>query len=380
MASTSWSFTTAAADATAPTASALTPASGATGVPVDSAVTATFSEAIQPSTISLVLKAGATTVPATVTYDPTTRTVSLDPSSNLAASTTYTATLSGTQDLSGNVMSTSTWSFTTAAAPGSPFVSSRGPVPNAILVPVGNDVTATFNTAMSSGTINSTNFTLKNGSTAVPATVSYSSVTRTATLNPTSSLAAGTTYTATLSGVRDSSNNLMTTVSWTFTTAGTADATAPTASALTPASGATGVPVAANVTATLSEAVVPGTISLVLKAGSTTVPATATYDAASRVVTLDPASNLSPGTTYTATLSGAQDLSGNTMASTSWSFTTAAADATAPTASALTPASRRHRRAGRRQRDGDVQRGRVARHDQPGAQWRGATTAGDGDL
>ena len=93
------------------------------------------------------------------------------------------------------------------------------------------------------------------------------------------------------------------------------------------------MPVAANVTATFSEAVLPGTISLVLQAGATTVPATATYDVASRIVTLDPSSNLAAGTTYTATLSGAQDLAGNTMASTSWSFTTAAADATAPTAS-----------------------------------------------
>ena len=127
--------------------SALNPARGATGVLADSDVTATFSEAIQPGTISFVLRNGSTTVPSTVAYDPTTRTVTLDPSSNLASSTTYTATLSGAQDLSGNAMTTSTWSFTTAAAPSSPFVS-RGPVANAILVPVGNAVTATFNTAM----------------------------------------------------------------------------------------------------------------------------------------------------------------------------------------------------------------------------------------
>ena len=184
MTSTSWSFTTATADTTAPTVTAQIPASGATGVPADSVVTATFSEAIQRSTISFVLKNGSTTVSSTVTYDPTTRTVALDPNSNLAASTTYTATLSGTQDLSGNVMSTLTWSFTTAATPSSPYVSSRSPVANAILVPVGNSITATFNTTMNSGTINSTNFTLKNGSTSVSATVSYNSGTRTATLTP----------------------------------------------------------------------------------------------------------------------------------------------------------------------------------------------------
>ena len=338
MTSTSWSFTTATADTTAPTVTAQIPASGATGVPADSVVTATFSEAIQRSTISFVLKNGSTTVPSTVTYDPTTRTVALDPNSNLAASTTYTATLSGTQDLSGNVMSTLTWSFTTAATPSSPYVSSRSPVANAILVPVGNSITATFNTTMNSGTINSTNFTLKNGSTSVSATVSYNSGTRTATLTPTSSLAAGTTYTVTLSGVHSSAGTTMPTTTWSFTTAGTADITAPTVSAQTPASGATGVPFATNVMATFSENVQASTISFVLKNGSTTVPATVTYDVTSRIVTLDPTANLAAGTTYTATLSGAQDLTGNTMTSTSWSFTTAAADI-APTVSAQAPAN-----------------------------------------
>ena len=120
-------------------------------------------------------------------------------------------------------------------------------------------------------------------------------------------------------------------------------ASAPTASSLSPASNATAVVVASNVTATFSEAVIPSTISFVLKTGSTTVSSTVTYDVASRVVTLDPNSNLSPGTIYTATLSGAQDLSGNTMVSTSWSFTTATADTTAPTSLVKPPPTARPR-------------------------------------
>ena len=167
--------------------------------------------------------------------------------------------------------------------------------------------------------------------------MTYDVTSRIVTLDPSSNLAAGTTYTATLSGAQDLSGNTMTSTSWSFTTA-SADTTAPTASAQTPASGATGVPVPSNVTATLSEAVLPGTISFVLQTGLTTVPATVTYDVASRIVTLDPSSNLAAGTTYTATLSGAQDLWGNTMTSTSWSFTTAAGT-TAPTVTAQSPAS-----------------------------------------
>ena len=116
MASTSWSFTTSAADTTVPTVSARTPVSGATGVPVGSVVTATFSENVQATTVSFVLKNGSNTVSSTVTYDPTSNTVTLDPAANLAPSTTYTVTLSGAQDLSGNTMTSTSWSFTTTTA------------------------------------------------------------------------------------------------------------------------------------------------------------------------------------------------------------------------------------------------------------------------
>ena len=338
MASTSWSFTTATADTTAPTVSGQTPANGTTAVPVDSTVKATFSEPVQPGTISFVLRAGATTVSSTVSYDPTTNMVSLTPTSNLATSTNYTVTLSGAQDRSGNVMSTVTWSFTTAGALATPGVSSQSPAPNAILFPVANSITATFNTSMSSSSITSSSFVLKDSSNnTVSATVSYSTFNNTATLNPNSNLVAGTTYTASLTGVRSSGGTTMATTTWSFT-AGTADTTAPTASSLSPSSGVSGVPVASNVTATFSEDVQASTISFVLKAGTTTIATVTTYDVASRVVTLDPTANLTPGTTYTVTLSGAKDLSGNTMTTTTWSFTTAAVD-TAPTASSPSPAS-----------------------------------------
>ncbi len=61
-------------------------------------------------------------VPATVSYDAATRTATLTPTTNLTASTTYTATVkggsSGVKDLSGNSLAADiTWSFTTGAAP-----------------------------------------------------------------------------------------------------------------------------------------------------------------------------------------------------------------------------------------------------------------------
>ena len=76
---------------------------------------------------------------------------------------------------------------------------------------------------------------LRMGTTKVTATVSYSSTSRTATLNPSAPLAADRTYTATVSGISDVAGNVMAPYSWSFTTG-----PAPVVTSRTPASGRTG--------------------------------------------------------------------------------------------------------------------------------------------
>jgi hypothetical protein len=101
------------------------------------------------------------------------------------------------------------------------------------------------------------------------------------------------------------------------------DATPPTVAAQSPAPGASAVPVTSTVTATFSEPVQAGSFTFVLKDGNgTVVPSTFTYDAAAMKATLTPTNALATNTTYTATVNGAKDTVGNTMGSTSWSFTT----------------------------------------------------------
>ena len=88
-------------------------------------VTATFSAAIDPATLTVstfvLVRQGTTTpISAVVTYDSTTNKATLQPSANLLASTTYTATLkggpTGIKDLAGNPLAADqSWSFTTAA-------------------------------------------------------------------------------------------------------------------------------------------------------------------------------------------------------------------------------------------------------------------------
>jgi hypothetical protein len=84
-------------------------------------------------------------------------------------------------------------------------------------------VTATFSESMNASTINTNSFQLTAAGTAVPATVSYSSSTQTATLVPTQPLAYSTTYTATIlggsNGVRDPNGNpLASSYIWSFST------------------------------------------------------------------------------------------------------------------------------------------------------------------
>ena len=114
------------ADTTAPTVSVV-PNEGATGVATTANVEATFSEAMDASTISgstlTLTKQGSTQVlAAQVSYDAVTKKATLNPSTDFDPGTTYTATIKGgsggVKDLAGNPLGADKiWSFSTAAAP-----------------------------------------------------------------------------------------------------------------------------------------------------------------------------------------------------------------------------------------------------------------------
>jgi hypothetical protein len=76
-----------------------TPLPGATNVPTTTAVTATFSKAVDPATVTPstfeLRDATNALVAAAVTYTAATRTATLTPTSALLFSTTYTATVKG---------------------------------------------------------------------------------------------------------------------------------------------------------------------------------------------------------------------------------------------------------------------------------------------
>jgi len=187
--------------------------------------------------------------------------------------------------------------------------------------------------------------------------VTYDAATRVATLKPNAALTAGAKYTATLTGgptaIRSMTGTPLATLSWSFTTAGSAvpappaDTAAPTVTARNPAPNAIGFAVGGGVTATFSEPVqgVSGS-TFTLKPGTTTtatpVSATVTYDATGKIATVKPNAALAANTQYTARLTGGtaaiRDMANNPLGNVTWSFTTGVApDTKAPTVTGRSP-------------------------------------------
>ena len=496
----SWTFTTIAPDTVKPTLTGQLPAAGAVDVARTAAVGATFSEPVQSATVSVSLSGPSGSVAGTTSYNADARTVTFVPISQLAASTAYTATVSGAADTSGNVMDPVSWSFTTVAGDTiKPTVTDRSPAPGATSVAVGTTVTATFSEAVQQPTIAIS--VVPTGGSAVAGTTSYDTATRRTTFAPSTALAGQTQYTVTVSGARDTEGNTMDPVTWSFTTgsasecpctiwaptatpttpaqndnksveigvkfrsnqaglitgirfykaatntgthvgslwsatgtrlatvtfsgesasgwqqasfsapvavtanttyvasyyapsgrysinanyfttattrgpltaltngtdgpngvyrygagggfptstyqssnywvdvvfAPTADTTKPSVITRTPAPGGTGVGLGTTISASFDEPVQPATVTMSVSGPGGGVTGASQYDAANRTVTFTPAAALTASTQYTASVSGAKDLAGNTMDPITWSFTTQDVDATKPSITDAAP-------------------------------------------
>ncbi|MEV4285413.1 LamG-like jellyroll fold domain-containing protein [Nonomuraea bangladeshensis] len=139
---------------------------------------------------------------------------------------------------------------------------------------------------------------------------------------PDALLAAGTTYTAEISGAKDLAGNQMSSYSWSFTT-GEPDAAPPTVTGTEPGENATDVSVSAAVKATFNEAVSEVALTVKNPAG-TPVQGALQGGGGNAEWTFTPIAKLSAQTVYKVEMSGAKDTSGNVMAPYTWSFTTGA--------------------------------------------------------
>jgi hypothetical protein len=359
-----------------PTVTAVAPASNATGVPVNTAVSAAFSEPMSPitGTASFTITCAAPCVnpTGTVALDSTNRvaTFTLAPGTALAAGTTYTTTITGARSLATGLPMTAPfiWRFTTGVLADTtrpqvsftvPATSSPGPTTG---VATNSAISAVFTEDMRPDSVSGTTFTLTCSAPCVaPAsTVSYVVGNRTAVLAPATALAAGTTYTATITtGATDLAGNALagnqgalpaaSNYIWSFTTAaapapGPTPVPAPVSAAnitvesTSPAANATGVCTNATVNATFAVPsglrMDPNTVNssnFTLTGASPVAAASVVLDATTgRIATFTPLAPLTAGVVYTATIRGGaigvKDLAipANTMANnTSWTFTAA---------------------------------------------------------
>jgi ABC-type oligopeptide transport system substrate-binding subunit len=357
----SWT-TGAAPDTTSPTVTGTINTNGATDVPINTRVGVTFSEGMDPLTITnanftLNETVSGNAVAGVVSYSGVSAVfLPLDP---LAYDTQYTVTVkgspSGVKDLAGNLMTSDfVISWTTGAAPDNtpPTVTSTIHTNGQTNVAINTNVGTTFSEGMDPLTITNANFTLKEAASgnAVPGVVSYSGVS--AVFSPLDPLAYNTQYTVTVkgtpSGVKDLAGNLMTSdfvISWTTGTA--PDNTPPTVTGTINTNGATDVPINTRIGVTFSEGMDPLSITnanftLNETINGNAVAGLVSYSGVNAVFI--PASDLTPSTQYTVTVKGApsgvKDLASNLMASDfviSWT-TSAAPDTTLPTVTLVNPA------------------------------------------
>jgi PKD repeat protein len=184
----------------APFVAGVTPANNAINVATSAVVRVTFSEAMNPATVTagtVLLQTGSgANVPASVTYDPTTFTATLTPGAALTAGSSYTVRVKGgaggVADASGEPMAADfTSSFSTAAGP---VTASAGPDKT------GNEGSTVSFTGTAGGGVGGLTYTWNWGD---------GTANTTGTLTPTHTYADNGSYTVTLT-VTDANNQTAT--------------------------------------------------------------------------------------------------------------------------------------------------------------------------
>lgn len=201
-----------------PVVESTNPINGASGVPLNQIVTATFNEEMDPATInssSFILTLAGAPVSGTVTLSGAIATFT--PSGLLTANAVYTGRITtSAKDLAGNALQTDhIWTFTTGLLP---IVVSTDPANNATGVALNKVITATFNMPMNPLTLSATTFTVKQGTTTILGAITYSG--STVSFSPTSSLVGNKIYTCTITtGAKNVAGTaLASDYVWNFTT------------------------------------------------------------------------------------------------------------------------------------------------------------------
>lgn len=202
------------------------PVNSSIGVPLNQVITVNFNEPINPATITAstfkiasvaTLILPSVSIFGAITYSGTTATFT--PTTNLIPNTTYFGTVTtAVKDLSVNALQEDyVWTFSTGAVL-QPIVISTTPTTNESSVVLNKVIRVTFNMPMDFSTLNTTTFTLKQGTTVIAGVVSNSG--NDTFFTPNINLTGNTIYTATITTGAQSTTAvaIATDYVWNFTT------------------------------------------------------------------------------------------------------------------------------------------------------------------
>jgi hypothetical protein len=318
---------------TLPDVMSVSPADGAANIAETTTIDVSFSDAMNPLSLTMQASGGACSGSIQISSDDFTTCIggtintidnivfTATPSANLAYCTTYNVRVTtdaldiGGAGLAADYTQPNGFSIVGNPNCNPPTVVSVTPLNGAVNVAVSTTVTATFSDTMDASTIISSNFTLYAGGTQVTGNVTYDAGTKTATFTPSAMLAGSTLYTATeTTGVRNATNaHLAVNYPWSFTTI---DTTVPYVTSTDPVNNATGIALNKVISANFSEAMDLATITsstFVVRRGTKVIPGTLNYSGLT--ATFTPSCTYMRYSTYTVTItSGAKDVAGNAIA------------------------------------------------------------------
>lgn len=297
---------------------------------VNTHVTATFSVAMDPASISnttfTLQKAGAS-VAGTTSYTGTT--ASFIPTANLSPNTLYTATITtAAKSTTGkSLVKDYTWTFTTDSKSDviAPTIIVVDPANAAVGVALAKAINITFSEPMDASTVTASTIAVRQGTTSVTGVVTYTG--SIATFTPTNDLMPNKEYSVVITtATKDMAGNaLAAAFNSSFTTGDAPDVVVPTVTTTEPNNNAIGVSTNKVISIEFSEAMTATTINantFTVTQGGNAVAGTVAYSGTT--ATFTPTTPFTSNTGYTATITtGAKDLAGNALAANiAWSFTT----------------------------------------------------------
>jgi hypothetical protein len=329
-------------DVTAPSILSSSPAMGSMSVPTDATVTVNFSEAVDPSSVTIMLTPNVMLEPASLTADSLS--VNVKPTAALMPSTKYTVLVSA-RDLAGNALTDPTsFEFTTAVPPDTtpPTVVSTVPMANAMSVSLDAGITVTFSEPM---TQSSVELQVNAGAVrfGVP-TFNAANTIATWTQPPLPDggavlLAADTNFTATVRGSDAVNNAMAMPFVFQFRTQSPPDVTPPTIVSVVPQDAATNVPGNTNINIVFSEPMNTASVANKILVGGAVRPGTYSWSSGNRVLSFKPTNYFTGPTTVSFANPLPTDVAGNPIGNWTISFSVAGLDFAGPAVSAVLPAN-----------------------------------------